>query len=296
MKSAHLLRTIALALCAAIGCTAASAPERAGDTGAPDLSAEGDTPREDAASDAAPDRETNVPDTAADLPAEVERDLAGDPVDTGAAADEGAEVDAGPAVRYLALGDSYTIGESVAEDERYPVQLVARLRAGGAAVEDAEIIARTGWTTSELSRGIDAADPRGPYGLVTLLIGVNNQYRGRPVETYTPEFAALLARAIGFAGDDPARVVVISIPDYGATPFGRQGDAAQTGREIDAYNAAARAEVESAGAHWVDITPESREAVDRPSLVAPDGLHPSGEMYAEWVELMLPPVRRALAQ
>jgi lysophospholipase L1-like esterase len=199
-------------------------------------------------------------------------------------------------VRYLALGDSYTIGESVPEEDRYPVQLVERLHAEGVDISSPEIIARTGWTTDDLSRGIDAHGPQGPYGLVTLLIGVNNQYRGRPLDSYTPGFVELLERSIGFAGGDPTKVVVISIPDYGATPFGQRGDPAQTGRELDAYNAAARTEVERLGAHWVDITPESREAVDRPDLIARDGLHPSGEMYAEWVELMLPSVRRALDQ
>lgn len=201
----------------------------------------------------------------------------------------------GEPVRYLALGDSYTIGESVPVEDRYPVQLVERLRADGHEMEDPLIIARTGWTTDELDRGIDAVGPEGPYGLVTLLIGVNNQYRGRPVATYTPEFAALLGRAIGFAGGNPERVVVVSIPDYGVTPFGRSGDPETIARELDAYNAAAQAETERLGAHWVDITPESREAASRPSLIAPDGLHPSGEMYAEWVALMLPKVRRALS-
>ena len=188
--------------------------------------------------------------------------------------------------RFLALGDSYTIGESVSAEERWPNQLARALRDRGVNVADPEIIARTGWTTDELSAAIDSAAPRGPYSLVTLLIGVNNQYRGRDAEQYRREFVALLNRAIGFAANEPKRVIVVSIPDWGVTPFARTRDASKIAGEIDRFNAINREEALKAGARYVDVTPISR----RPDsdLVAADGLHPSGKMYAEWVKLILP--------
>jgi lysophospholipase L1-like esterase len=181
--------------------------------------------------------------------------------------------------RYLALGDSYTIGESVPESDRFPVQLARQLNLG-----DPEIIAKTGWTTDELNAAIDAAHPTGPYDLVTLLIGVNNQYRGRDAEQYRGEFTALLQRAIGFAGGDAKKVVVVSIPDWGVTPFAEGRDRAKIGTEIDRYNAINREEAGKAGARYVDITPVSRQS--DPALVAADGLHPSGKQYGEWVKLI----------
>lgn len=180
-----------------------------------------------------------------------------------------------PRARYLALGDSYTIGESVPESERFPVQLARQLGLG-----DPQIIAKTGWTTDELNAAIDAADPRGPFDLVTLLIGVNNQYRGRDAEQYRDEFAALLQRAIGFAGGDARKVIVVSIPDWGVTPFAEGRDRAKIAAEIDRYNAVNREEAQRAGAKYVDITPISRGS--DPALVAADGLHPSGSQYALW--------------
>lgn len=193
-------------------------------------------------------------------------------------------------LRYLALGDSYTLGESVAPEVRWPVLLADALRARGLAIAPPTIIAKTGWTTDELGEAIDRADPQGPFYLVSLLIGVNNQYRGRSVENYRPEFRALLDRAIGFVGGDAGRVLVLSIPDWGVTPFAAEDarGAQQIGAEIDAYNAAARKETERAGAHFVDITPVSRTASGDPSLTAGDGLHPSGAMYAAWTERALP--------
>jgi lysophospholipase L1-like esterase len=196
--------------------------------------------------------------------------------------------------RFLALGDSYTIGESVAAEERWPNQLARALRARGANITDPEIIARTGWTTDELSAAIDSAAPRGPYSLVTLLIGVNNQYRGRDAEQYRREFVTLLQRAIGFAGNDPKKVIVVSIPDWGVTPFAAQRDRGKVASEIDRFNAINREETLRAGAHYTDITPVSRRP--DPALVAGDGLHPSGTMYAEWVKLILPEAESALRQ
>lgn len=186
--------------------------------------------------------------------------------------------------RYLALGDSYTIGESVPESERFPVQLARELNLG-----EPQIIAKTGWTTDELNAAIDAANPQGPFDLVTLLIGVNNQYRGRDAEQYRDEFAALLQRAIGFAGGDPKKVVVVSIPDWGVTPFAEGRDRAKIASEIDRYNAINREEAARAGARYVDITPVSRR--DDATLVADDKLHPSGGQYSEWVRLIAPVAR-----
>lgn len=197
-------------------------------------------------------------------------------------------------VRFLALGDSYTIGESVDEADRWPNQLARLLREKGPDVGDPQLIATTGWTTDELSAGMDQAKPRGPYRLVTLLIGVNDQYRGRGVEAFRPGFAGLLDRAIKLAGDRAGRVVVVSIPDYGVTPFAAGGDRAKIAREIDAYNAVCKAEAERRGAAFVDITPGSRAAADDRALVAEDGLHPSAKMYRQWVEAILPAARKAI--
>lgn len=188
--------------------------------------------------------------------------------------------------QFLALGDSYTIGERVDEAERWPVQLTKMLRAEGIAIDDPQIIAQTGWTTDELNRAIDSEKPQGPFDIVSLLIGVNNQYRGRDVEVYRGEFVALLGRATGFAGGEVSRVVVVSIPDWGVTPFAEGRDREQIAAEIDAYNAVAREETERVGATFVDITPHSRE--NGSTQVAPDGLHPSGAMYTYWAEQVLP--------
>lgn len=197
-------------------------------------------------------------------------------------------------MRFLALGDSYTIGEGVDEAQRWPVQLADLLRERGIDAGDPRIIARTGWTTDELSAAIDDADPQGPYALVSLLIGVNNQYRGRGTEEYRTEFAGLLRRAIGFAGGDASRVIVLSIPDWGVTPFADGRDRAQIAAEIDAYNAVNRDEARRAGAHWIDITPQSRAAGADPAFLVADGLHPSGRAYTEWARLALPAALEAL--
>ncbi len=200
------------------------------------------------------------------------------------------------ALRFLALGDSYTIGEGVAPGERWPTQLAHRLRAGGIDIGDPQIVATTGWTTDELSAAMDAEAFSPPYALVTLLIGVNNQYRGRPPGEYGGQFRDLLQRAIALAGGHAARVIVVSIPDWGGTPFAaRDGrDAVRIAREIDAFNAIASAETASAGAAWVDVTAISRAPGSRKELVA-DGLHPSGAQYARWTETVLPLARTALA-
>jgi len=199
-----------------------------------------------------------------------------------------------PSPRFLALGDSYTIGESVAAADRWPNQLALQLRKNGIDIGYPEIIAKTGWTTDELSSAIDAAKPHGPYALVTLLIGVNNQYRGREAEQYRMEFVALLQRAIAFAGNDPKRVLVVSIPDWGVTPFAASRDRAKIGAEIDHFNAINAEETKRAGTRYADITPVSRHAATNAALVAPDGLHPSATMYTEWVRIILPQAEAAL--
>jgi len=191
---------------------------------------------------------------------------------------------------FLALGDSYTIGEAVRETDRWPVQLVARLREHGVTLDAPRIVATTGWTTDELSAAMDDTTFAPPYSLVTLMIGVNNQYRGRDLSEYRVQFDALLVRAIRLAGGDATRVIVLSIPDWGATPFGHDSgrDPAQISAQIDAFNAAARAETSARGAAWVDVTPVSREVAHDSTLAAQDGLHPSATMYARWVDLVLP--------
>ncbi|HEX9162614.1 MAG TPA: SGNH/GDSL hydrolase family protein [Thermoanaerobaculia bacterium] len=187
-------------------------------------------------------------------------------------------------MNFLALGDSYTIGEGVAASERWPEQLAGALRSRGVDVDPPQIIAQTGWTTGELSAAIDEAAPRGPFDLVTLLIGVNDQYRGLSTGEYRTRFVRLLRRAIGLAGDDASRVIVISIPDWSVTPFAQLRDRERIAREIDALNEANREGAVRAAARYVDVTGLSRRF---PSLLAADGLHPSAEMYARWVEAML---------
>ena len=201
------------------------------------------------------------------------------------------------AARYLALGDSYTIGERVAVEERWPVQLVEALRGEGAAFVEGvpEIVARTGWTTTQLDTAMDAAEMEGPYEMVSLLIGVNNQFQGRDLDEFRDEFAGLLARAIALAGGEPQRVFVLSIPDWGATPFASRRDRAQIAREIDQFNAAKMEVCAASAVAFVDITPISRRAPEEPELVADDGLHPSGVMYAAFVVEALPFAREILA-
>jgi lysophospholipase L1-like esterase len=198
--------------------------------------------------------------------------------------------------RLLALGDSYTIGQDVTPAERWPVQLVERLRRQGVTIADPTIIARTGWTTDELTAALDRTELKERYTLVTLLIGVNNQYRGRDLGEYRTQFADLLARAVGYAGGRASRVLVLSIPDWGVTPFGRTKNPAAIATAIDASNGVNREETVRVGAHYVEITIASRRAGAEPDLLALDGLHPSGKMYAQWAEVALPAALEALAR
>lgn len=196
-------------------------------------------------------------------------------------------------LHYLALGDSYTIGEAVAAHERWPAELVQRLRRDGVMFDDPRIVAVTGWTTDELAQGMDAASLTPAYDLVTLQIGVNNQYRGRTADDYRGQFIGMLTRAVTLAGGHAARVVVVSIPDWGVTRFAHElgRDRTRIAAELDAYNTIARDESHRAGARFVDITDISRA---HPDLVADDGLHPSAAQYALWVEAIEPVVRAAL--
>lgn len=192
---------------------------------------------------------------------------------------------------YLALGDSYTIGEMVLQAENFPHQAISLLNSEGLNFDPPRIVAKTGWTTDELEDGIREAAKHGlllpAYDFVTLLIGVNNQYRGRSAENYKQEFETLLEKAIGFAGGKAEYVTVLSIPDWGVTPFANGRDREQIARGIDELNAlnckiAARHHV-----HYIDITGWTREAATDNSLLAADGLHPSGKEYARWAEKLV---------
>lgn len=188
---------------------------------------------------------------------------------------------------YLALGDSYTIGESVAENERWPVRLATQLTAKGIVFEDPKIIAKTGWRTDELKNAIiedfTLADS---YDMVSLLIGVNNQYQGKPVERYEDEFEKLLIKAIELAGGNARHVFVVSIPDYGKTPFGLAKEE-EIEKEINLFNRINRRISRKYKVKYFNITPISRKAKKDPELVAGDKLHPSGKMYSAWVDLMI---------
>ena len=198
-------------------------------------------------------------------------------------------------IRYLALGDSYTIGESVPAENNYPNLIVSALQAAEMKAEDAQIIAKTGWTTDELNVAIQEAAPDTTFHIVSLLIGVNNQFRGRNVEEYAPEFEDLLQQAIRFANGDRSKVFVVSIPDYAYTPFGQQSKPELISKGIDEYNAVNRSITERYQIAYFDITPISREGIEDPTLVATDKLHPSGAQYERWVELILEDIKKIIA-
>jgi lysophospholipase L1-like esterase len=183
---------------------------------------------------------------------------------------------------YLALGDSYTVGELVPLRYSFPYQAVQLLRAAGLPFAAPEIVAKTGWTTDELSDAISEYGFLSSYDFVSLLIGVNNQYRGRPAAEYATQFEELLRKAIEFAGGQPRRVAVLSIPDYGVTPTGQAMDPQKIAREIDEFNRINQSISEQHGVHYIEITEGSREALHDPELIAEDKLHPSGKEYAKW--------------
>lgn len=187
---------------------------------------------------------------------------------------------------YLALGDSYTIGESVNESERWPNQLAQALIKKGVTVSQPKIIATTGWRTDNLKDAIIKADLKNNYDLVSLLIGVNNQYQGKPADQYAVEFEDLLKTAIQLAKGKPTNVFVVSIPDYGYTPFGLAKKEAIS-KQLDEFNAINKKISKKYKVVYYNITDISRKGLEEPSLVAPDKLHPSGKMYTLWTERIL---------
>lgn len=193
----------------------------------------------------------------------------------------------GASLKYLALGDSYTIGESVPEEETAPVQLAQLLRQKNLPFADPDIIAKTGWNTNDLLKAILKQKPEENYDLVSLLIGVNNQYRKKPINLYKKEFDLLIQKSISFtAGDDPKKVLIISIPDYGYTPFG-EALQEQISRDLDEYNAINKEITERYGAWYIDIIDISRRSLANTDLLAEDKLHPSALQYKIWAERIL---------
>lgn len=204
----------------------------------------------------------------------------------------------GAALRFLALGDSYTVGEGVAADETWPARLARDLRQQGIPINEPQVIAETGWTTDELQAAIEAAPLDRPYDLVSLLIGVNNQYRQRGLEEYREQFGQLLQQAIDLAGGRRSHVLVLSIPDWGVTPFAltEQGRTPEDiGHAVDAFNVVAFEACARQGVAFMDITPISREFGAQAQMLVGDGLHPSGAMYALWARQALPSVRAVLS-
>lgn len=188
---------------------------------------------------------------------------------------------------YLALGDSYTLGEGVEASARWPVQLAGLLRQESVDMADPDIIAETGWTTNELLNAIRDIGNQKTYDLVSLLIGVNNQYRGRSLNRYQTGFQQLLQTTATSAGGKPGRVVVLSIPDWGVSPSAKRRNRAKIATDIDAFNAIARGECRKAGIAYVDITPLTRKAADDVAQFAADGLHYSENQMHQWAELAL---------
>lgn len=195
---------------------------------------------------------------------------------------------------FLALGDSYTIGQSVSEFDRFPIQTSRILIANNIKISPPQIIAVTGWTTTDLLNALNTNPPSNDFDIVTLLIGVNNQYQGKSLENYKTEFSQLLNKAIGYARRLPSHVFVLSIPDYSVTPFAQGKDTAKIAQEIGAFNEANKTISIAAGVHYINITPISKKAKDDPALVATDWLHPSGKQYGLWSQLLAPEIIRAL--
>nr|WP_294907894.1 SGNH/GDSL hydrolase family protein [uncultured Lacibacter sp.] len=187
---------------------------------------------------------------------------------------------------YLALGDSYTIGESVPENKNFPHQVVELLRKEKINIDEPGIVAKTGWTTDELQEQLSRTRLAVPFDFVTLLIGVNNQYRGRSEKEYAQQFEELLQQAIGYAGEKANHVIVLSIPDWGVTPFAKDRNRTKIAKEIDAFNAINETIAKKYKVHYINITPFTREAANDRTLVAADGLHPSAKDYARWAKLV----------
>ena len=195
---------------------------------------------------------------------------------------------------YLALGDSYTIGQSVAVSGRFPAQTVALLRQAGLRIADPVYIAQTGWTTANLQNAIAAQNPAPTYDLVSLLIGVNDQYQRMDTAGYALRFTQLLEKAIQLARGKKERVFVLSIPDYSVTPFVPAADKQRVSSEIEAFNAINFRITTAYGVSYTNITPSSREGAANPAFIASDGLHPSALEYKKWAELLAPKIRAAV--
>ncbi len=187
---------------------------------------------------------------------------------------------------FLALGDSYTIGQSVSVVDRFPSQTVLILRGQNITIKDPQIIATTGWTTKNLMDALNTTNLPTNFDVVTLLIGVNNQYQGRSLDEYKTEFTWLVNRAIQYANNRPTHVFVLSIPDYSMTPFAQTADTAKIAKEIAQFNVENKKIALQLGVYYLNITPISREA--DPELLAGDGLHPSGKQYKRWADLLVP--------
>lgn len=196
--------------------------------------------------------------------------------------------------KYLALGDSYTIGQSVSTADRFPAQTSALLKNDGINLNNIEYIAVTGWTTVDLAGAINSRNPANDFDIVTLLIGVNDQYQGLDTSGYRMRFSELLTKAVTFAGNRKQRVFVLSIPDYSVTPFVPATDKARVSREINEFNRINKEVTSGQGISYIDITPSTRMAANDPSLIAGDGLHPSGKEYLKWAQLLAPQVKLQL--
>ena len=187
-------------------------------------------------------------------------------------------------MKYLALGDSYTIGELVPAEDNFPQQTVSILKEKKIEVSLDKIIAVTGWTTGELNEAISKEKPDSDYDWVTLLIGVNNQYRGQEIERYEKELYNLISQSILFANGRASRVIILSIPDWGLTPFNTKRDSAQVSKEIDEYNTIKKKWAEHFGCPYIDITPLTRKYSKDEEYLTNDKLHLTGKMYRLWAE------------
>jgi lysophospholipase L1-like esterase len=196
------------------------------------------------------------------------------------------------ASKFLALGDSYTIGASVTVNERWPVQFLNELKLYTSAIDTLQIIATSGWRVDQLKRGMDNSNLEPPYGLVSLLIGVNNQYQGQNANDFRPEFIEMLEKSLKLVNNRKERFFVISIPDWGASPYGFGFDRTKVSKEIDEFNSVVKEESEKRGLRYFDITAISRRALIDRTLIASDGLHPSGKMYKLWVDKIIPEISK----